>query len=77
MNQKDFKTRMAHEALIILGVLALLSEICRLWHILLLILLGIFIAALRLLFLSAKKEPDVPPAVPVQETPAEPTKYGV
>lgn len=74
MNQKDFKTRMAHEALIILGVLALLSVICRLWPILLLILLGIFIAALRLLFLSAKKEPDVPPAVPRQETPAEPTE---
>lgn len=57
MNQKDFKTRMAHEALIILGVLALLSVICRLWPILLLLILGIFIAALRLLFLSAKKEP--------------------
>ena len=55
MNQKDFKTRMAHEALIILGVLALLSVICRLWPILLLILLGIFIAAF-----SARIKPGHP-----------------
>ena len=74
MDPQDFRTRIAHEALILLGVLALLTFICRLWPILLLILLGIFIAALRLLFLSARKESDVPPAVPIREPPAEPTE---
>ena len=43
---------MAYEALILLGLLALLLFITRLWPILLLVILGIFIAALRLLFLS-------------------------
>lgn len=74
MDPKDFRTRIAHEALILLGVLALLTFICRLWPILLLLLLGIFIAALRLLFLSARKDPIVPPAVPIREPSAEPTE---
>ena len=51
MNKKEFKRHLAYEALVILGVLALLLFICRLWPILLLVILGIFIAALRLLFL--------------------------
>lgn len=37
----------------ILGVLALLLYLCRLWPLLLLTLLGIFLAATRLLVLSA------------------------
>ncbi len=74
MSQKDFKTRIAYEALIILGVLALLSLICRLWPILLLIILGIFVAALRLLFLSVKQAPETPTAEPEKETPSEPTE---
>lgn len=53
MNDKDKKRHFAYEALVILGLLALLNYICRLWPILLLIILGIFIAALRLLFLSS------------------------
>ena len=59
MNNKEFKRRMAYEALILLGILALLLFITRLWPILLLVILGIFAAILRLLFLSAK---NVPPA---------------
>jgi hypothetical protein len=61
MNNKDFKRHMAYEALVVLGVLALLLFICRLWPILLLVILGVFIAALRLLFLSARKVEIIEP----------------
>ena len=61
MNNKDFKQRIAYEVLVILGVLALLLFICRLWPILLLVILGIFGAVIRLLFLSAKKVEVIPP----------------
>lgn len=77
MRNKDWKTNIAHEALIILGVLALLTFICRLWPILLLIILGIFIAALRLLFLSAKKTKEVPQPEPVTEPEREPTEKDI
>lgn len=49
MNQKEKKGRTAADILILLGMLALLSAICRLWSILLLMILGIFVAALRVL----------------------------
>ena len=62
MNQKEYKRRMAYEALIMLLLLALLLFITRLWPILLLVILGIFIATLRLLFLSSW---NVPPTQPV------------
>lgn len=55
MNNKDWKRHFTNEALVILGMLALLIFICRLWPILLLIILGIFVAAMRLLFLSSKQ----------------------
>ena len=55
MNQKEHNRRLAYDALILLAVLALLTFISRLWPILLLILLGIFAAMIRLLFLSSKK----------------------
>lgn len=58
MHKKEFQRRMAYEALIILALLALLLFITRLWPILLLVILGIFIAALRLLFLSTRKVPE-------------------
>ena len=45
----------------ILGMLALLTFICRLWPILLLVLLSILIAALRLLFLSSRKVEVIEP----------------
>ena len=44
MNKKEWKRRMAYEALILLGLLALLLFITRLWPILLLVILGIFVA---------------------------------
>ena len=56
---KDFKVRIAFEVLMILLSLALLCLITRLWPLLLVMILGIFLTALRLLFLSVKKEENV------------------
>ena len=55
MTKKEWQRHMAYEALVILGMLALLLYVCRLWPILLLVILGIFAAALRLVFLSSPK----------------------
>lgn len=77
MNQKEFKRRMAYEALILLGMLALLTFICRLWPLLLLIILGIFIAAIRLLFLSSKKVEVIESMPQVPELVKEPTEHDV
>lgn len=77
--KKDWKRHIAYEVLVILGMLALLTFICRLWPILLLIILGIFIAAIRLLFLSSKRveviEPLPLPLLP--EPVSEPTEADV
>lgn len=71
MNDKNFKRHMAYEALVILGLLALLTYMTRLWPILLLVILGIFIATLRLLFLSSKKVEPVKPTLALP-TPSQP-----
>lgn len=77
MTNKEKKRQITYEALIILGMLALLMFICRLWPILFLVILGIFIAVIRLMFLSSKKV-EVLKIPPVQEEPAkEPTEYDV
>ena len=72
MNKKDQKRHMAYEALVLLGMLALLTFICRLWPILLLIILGIFAAIIILLFLSSRKIEVIVPLPllpePVKET---------
>ena len=74
MMNKDFKRHIAYEALVILGVLALLLFVCRLWPILLLVSLGIFIAAIRLLFLTQTRvEPVELPDKP-QPAPKDPTE---
>lgn len=67
MKDRNFKRHMAYEALVILGLLALLLFITRLWPILLLVILGIFIAVLRLLFLSSKKVDPVMPLLALPE----------
>ena len=64
MRSKEFKRHIAYEGLTILGTLALLLFVCRLWPILLFVILGIFIAALRLLFLSVRKVEEVYPMLP-------------
>ena len=67
MTKKEWQRHMAYEALVILGMLALLLFVCRLWPILLLVILGIFAAALRLVFFSS---PKVQPIRPKQQTAA-------
>ena len=61
MTKKEWQRHMAYEALVILGMLALLLYVCRLWPILLLVILGIFAAALRLVFLSSPKVQPIRP----------------
>ena len=74
MNDKNFKRHFAYEALVILGLLLLLTYLTRLWPILLLVILGIFIATLRLLFLSAKKVEPAQPALALPPPSAPPTE---
>lgn len=64
MTKKDWQRHMAYEALVILGVLALLLFVCRLWPILLLAMLGIIIATLRLLSLSSTQVRPLEPMPP-------------
>lgn len=79
MKDKEFKRHMAYEALVLLMLLALLLYITRLWPILLLVILGIFIATLRLLFLSCKTvEPTEPIlALPEATEPPVPKEHDV
>lgn len=76
MKDRDTKRQNAYEALVIMGLLALLLYITRLWPILLLVILGIFIAALRLLFLSSRKIEPLEPvlALPEPKKPKEPSE---
>lgn len=70
MTKKEWQRRMAYEALVILGMLALLLYVCRLWPILLLVILGIFAAVLRLVFLSSPKVQPIRPEQPTSVAPA-------
>lgn len=67
MRDREKKRHYAYEALQILLLLALLLFITRLWPILLLVILGIFVAALRLLFLSSRKIEPVEPVLALPE----------
>lgn len=77
MYNKERKRHIAHEALVILGLLALLNFICRLWPILLLIILGIFVAALQLLFISTRKVEVIEPLPLLPEPAKEPTEQDI
>ncbi len=70
MTKKEWQRHMAYEALVILGMLALLLFVCRMWPILLLVILGIFAAALRLVFLSSPKVQPIQPEQPISVAPA-------
>ena len=71
MTKKDWQRHLAYEALVILGVLALLLFVCRLWPILLLAMLGIIIATLRPLSLSSTQVRPLEPMPPgVHKPPA-------
>jgi len=69
---KETKRRIAYEVLLFLGLMALLCFLTRIWVILFLIILGIFIAALRLLFLSSAKVEIVETATVIPEEPPRP-----
>ena len=77
MKNKDWKRHVAYEALVILCMLGFLTFICRLWPILLLIILGIFIAAIRLLFLASRKVEVIQPQLALPEPVREPTERDV
>ncbi len=65
MVNKDFKRRIVYEVLTFFGLIALIMFITRIWALLLLVVLGILIAALRLLFMRADKaEVLIPQAIP-------------
>ena len=70
MTKKECQRHMAYEALVILGMLALLLFVCRMWPILLLVILGIFAAVLRLVFLSSPKVQPIRPEQPTSVAPA-------
>lgn len=70
--RKDDKRRIAHEILIFMGLMVLLFLVLRLWPVVVLFILGIFAAALRLLFLSTKKVEVIEPAVVEQPQPEKP-----
>lgn len=74
MNNKETQRRIVYEVLIILLMLGLLMFVCRLWPILLLVILGIFVAAIRLLFLSSRKGSVVEPLPMISVPPKEPTE---
>lgn len=59
--KKDWKRHIAFEVLVILVMLTVLMYLCRLWPIIFLLIIGIFITALRLLFLSPKRVEVVEP----------------
>lgn len=77
MNKKERNRNIAYEVIVILGLLALLTFICRLWPILLLIILGIFAATIRLLFLSSKKVEVIEPLPLLPEVVINPTEEDV
>ena len=68
MKNKEFQRRLAYDALILLGVFVVILFMCRIWPLILLCILGIFVAMIRLLFLSRKE------VVVIQPTPQEPVK---
>jgi len=70
-DRNELKSRIASEVIIILGILALLTFITRLWPILLLVMLGIIISALRLLFIRFRTVEVIVPAEPVTAPPPE------
>ena len=76
--KKDWKRHIAYEVLVILVMLTVLMFICRLWPIIFLLIIGIFITALRLLFLSPKRVEVVEPLpLPALPEPKEPTEKDV
>lgn len=66
MKDSDNKRKLAYEVIIFLAMLALLMFITRIWAILFLVILGIFIAALVLLFRRSNRVEIIVPATESQ-----------
>jgi len=77
MKDKEFKKNLAYEVIIFLGLMALLMFITRIWAILFLIILGIFIAALRLLFKRTEKVEIIEPTVEAAPLPKPETEKDI
>lgn len=73
MNHKERQRGKAADVMILIGMLALLSVICRLWPILLLMILGIFVAALRVLCNRPEKVEVLTPVPYLPEPKPSPT----
>lgn len=73
MNRNEKKGRTAADILILLGMLALLSAICRLWPILLFMILGIFAASLWVLCSRPEKTEVLTPVPLLPEPKPNPT----
>lgn len=74
MDKKEIKRRIAHEVIIIFGCLLLITFITKMWPVILLMILVIFVYALRLLFLSVKTVEVVVPGPPVPVIPPSETE---
>jgi len=77
MRNKAFRNNIIHEVLIFLLMLALLLFITRIWPILFLVILGIFIVALRLLFKRTEPVVVTEPATPPSPPPRPETEKGL
>ncbi len=77
--KKEWARKMTYEAMIILGVIALLTFICRLWPLLLLVILILIATAIRLLFLKTKSNGEETTEAPtiVPELPRPTTEQDV
>lgn len=77
MKNKEWKKHVAFEALVLLAVVLVLTFICRLWPLILLAIVGIIIAAMRLLFLSSNKVEVVKPMLALPAPKEEPNERDV
>ena len=77
MSEKEMKKRFAGGALMMFAYLALLLFITRLWPLLLAAILGIFIALIRLMFLSSGRAEPVTPVPAWEPKEKEPTASGL
>ena len=77
MSEKEMKKRFAGGALTLFAYLALLLFITRLWPLLLVAILGIFIALIRLMFLSSGRAEPVTPVPAWEPKEKEPTASGL
>jgi len=77
MDKKETKRRIAHEVIIIFAVLLVITFITKMWPVILLMILVIFVYALRLLFLSVKTVEVIVPGSPVPVIPLPETEQSI